>query len=81
MEIIRAFVVDTFMDDKEFSVFLWNKRMPTVRAFELKDLGNLFTGNEGLTTDFALILAVSTIVIVNIMMRGTTTRTSGIIGD
>ncbi len=55
--------------------------MSAVRALEFKTFGDLLTGNKGLTTNFALILAITTIVVVKIMMRGTAKRTSGIFRD
>lgn len=42
-----------------------------MRAGESKRRGNHFAGAEGLPTDFALILTVTTIVVINEMVRRT----------
>jgi hypothetical protein len=78
LEIIRAVIVDTFVNDKEFAVLLWKKSMSAVRAFKVKRLSRMFASNEGLTTDLALKLTFSAVVVVKIMMWRTTYRTNGI---
>ena len=42
---------------------------------------NNFTGAEGLTTDFALVLSVATIIVIDVMVRSTTQRADGILGN
>ena len=71
MKIVRAFRVYTFMNTEEFTVFFSNKSFTTVRAYQSKRSCDFFAGNESLTTNFALILTVTTIVIVDVMMGGT----------
>ena len=75
MKIIRTFFVDTFMYTEKFTVFLWRKCVPAVRAAKAKRSGNDFTGSEGLSTNFALILTIAAVVIVDVMMRSPTKRT------
>ena len=48
--------------------------MSTVRAQKSQGISDRITGREGLSTDFALILSVSAIVVVDEMMRSTTQR-------
>ena len=72
VEIVRAFRVYTFMDTEEFTVFLGNQSIATVRTCKSERCGNNFTGRECLTTDFALILTVAAIVVVDVMMWSTT---------
>ena len=69
------------MNTKEFTVFLGNKCVATMRTGKSEWCCNNFTGAEGLTTDFTLILAVTTIVIVDEMVRCTTQRADGISGN
>lgn len=78
MKIIGAFVIDAFMDDEEFPVFLWNKAMAAVRALEFEWLSGMFAGNKGLRADFALILAIAAVIVIEIMMRGATDRTDSV---
>jgi hypothetical protein len=64
VKIIGALVVDAFVDGKELAVLLGSKGMGTVRALEFYRLGDLFTGDESLATDFALILTIAAIVVI-----------------
>ena len=69
------------MNTEEFTVFFSSKSFATVRAYQSKGSCNFFTGNESLTTDFALILTVTTIVIVDVMMGSTAKRAYSFFGN
>lgn len=74
MKIVRTFRVHTFMNPEEFTVFFGNKGVAAMRADKPERCSNDFAGREGLTTDFALILTVTTIVVIDIMMESSTKR-------
>jgi hypothetical protein len=76
--VIGAFVIDAFVDDKEFPVFLRDKDMVTVRALEFEWLGGMFPGDEGLKADFALILSMATVIVIEIVMGGTADRADSV---
>jgi hypothetical protein len=78
MTVIGAFIVDAFMDDKEFPVFLRDKDMAAVRALEFEWLGSPFTGDEGLRADFALILSIATVIVIEIVMGSAADRTDSV---
>ena len=67
------------MNTKEFTVFLGNKCVATMRTGKPARCCNNFTGAKGLTTDFTLVLAVAAIVIVEEMVGSTTQRTDSIL--
>jgi len=71
MKIVRAFGIHTFVYTEEFTIFLGNKGVAAMRAGESERSGNHFTGAEGLPADFALILTVTTIVVIDVMVRYT----------
>jgi hypothetical protein len=73
--VIGAFVIDAFVDDKEFPVFLRDQDMAAIRALEFEWLGGMFAGDKGLGADFALILSIATVIVIEIMMRGAADRT------
>ena len=79
VEIIRAHWINTFMYAEEFAVFLGNKGISTMRAGESDGSCNNFTGAEGLPTDLALVLTITTIVVIDVMVRSTTQRADGIL--
>ena len=81
VEIVRALWIDTFMYAEELAVFLGNKGISTVRAGKADGSSNNFASAEGLTTDLALVLTITTIVVVNVVMRSPTQRTDGILGN
>ncbi len=60
------------MNTKEFTVFLGNKSIATMRTGKPERCCNNFTGAEGLTTDFTLILSVATIIVIDEMVWRTT---------
>ena len=81
MKIVGAFWIYTFMYAEKLPVFLRNKGMSTMRAHQSDRSCSGFTRSKSLTAGFALILAVSTIVVVYKVMRGTAHRTDDIFGD
>ena len=60
------------MDTEEFTVFLGNQRITTMRTGETDRSCNDFARRESLTTDFALVLTVATIVVIDVMMGSPT---------
>ena len=78
MTVIGAFIVDAFMDDKEFPVFLRDKGMAAVRALEFERLGSPFTGDKGLRADFALILSITPVIVIEIVMGSAADRTDSV---
>lgn len=55
--------------------------MSAVRAHETYRGGNNLPSNESLATDFALVLAVAAVIIIEVVVRGTAKRTDSILGD
>ena len=70
VEIVRTLWVDAFMYAEKFSVFLGGKGIPAVRAEKPEWCCNKFTRTEGLPADFALILPIAPIVVIEEMVRG-----------
>ena len=68
VEIIRALWIDTFMYAEELTVFLGNEGISAVRAGKAKGCCYEFTGTEGLPADFALVLTVAAIVVIDVVM-------------
>lgn len=66
---------------EEFAVFLGNKGITTVRAGKPERCGNNIAGREGLTADFALVLPVTAIVVVDVMVGRTAEWTDDIFGN
>ena len=78
VKIVRAFGIDTLMEDEMFPLFFCSEGVSAVRADKADGRRGLFAGNESLATDFALVLSIATVIIVDIMVRGTTERTDDI---
>ena len=81
VKIVSAFGVDTFMEDKVFPLFFGGEGVPAVRADKADGGRDLFTGNESLAADFALVLPVAAVIIVEVMVRSAAERTDGIFRD
>ena len=81
MKIVGTFRINTFMNAKEFTVFLVNKCIAAMRTNKPEWSDDFFPGRECLTADFALILTVTAIVIVNVMMRSSAKRAYSIFWD
>ena len=81
VEIVRAFGVDTLMEDEVFPLFFGGEGVSAVRADKAGGGRDLFAGNESLAADFALVLSVAAVIIVDVMMRGATERTDDIFRD
>ena len=71
VEIIRAFGIDAFMYAEKLTFFLGDKSIAAVWTEHPERSCDKFTGAEGLAADFALVLSITAIVIVDEMMRGT----------
>ena len=81
MKIVRAFRIHTFVNTEEFTVFLGNQGITTVRAGKPERCGNNVTGGESLTAYFTLVLSIATIIVVDEMVRSSTEGTDGILRD
>ena len=78
MEIVRTFWIDAFMYAEELTVFFGDEGVSAVRTGKAKRCCNDFTGAEGLTTDFTLVLTVTSIIVVYVVMWSPTQRADGI---
>lgn len=76
--VVRAVVIDTFMDTEMFPVFDRLKGMAAVRALKFKRSSHLFAIDKGLAADLALKLATAASIIVDVLMWCTTERAYGI---
>ena len=72
VEIVRAFWIYTFVNTEEFMVFLSSQSIATMRADKAERCSNNFAATESLAADFALVLTITAVVIINVVMRGTT---------
>lgn len=78
-QIIRTFFIGAFMNPKVLTLFFGVKSMSIIRAFKNYWSLHQFTSAKRLTTDFKQILPFATIIIVDIMVWCTTTRTKDIL--
>lgn len=69
------------MEDKLFALLFPGEGMTAVRAYQARRHCCEIAGRESLSADFALVLAVTAVVIIDKEMRGTTQRTEDILGD
>ena len=69
------------MHTEEFAVFLSNQSITTVRASKSEWCCNDLTGTESLPTDFALVLTITAVVVVNVVMRSATDRADRVFGN
>ena len=74
-KIIRTLHVHTFMYAKDRAFFDYDQGVPTVRAFKDYRFVVLFAGNEDTRADGTLELTFAAIVVVEVFMSGTATRT------
>ena len=81
VKIVRAFGVDTLMEDEVLSLFFSDEGVSAVRADKADGGRDLFAGNESLAADFALVLPVAAVIIVDVMVRSAAERTDGIFRD
>ena len=81
MKIVGTFRIHTFMNAKEFTVYLGNECIAAMRTDKPERSDDFFSGRECLSTDFALILTVTAIVIVEVMMRSSAKRANSIFWD
>lgn len=79
--IVRAVVVDAFMDAEVLAVFDRLEGMSAVRALESERGDHFFPGHKGLPADLALKLAAAAGVVVNILMGCAAKRAYGIRWD
>lgn len=81
MEVIGAFRVYTFMDDKVLPLFLWNKCVAAMRAAQFYRREAAFRRGEFRSTDFAEELAFLAIVFVKEWFRGTAEGAGAVVRD
>lgn len=79
--LIRALGVHTFMDDEVLSVFFMDESVTAVRTSKAYRGSNLFTRNESLSTDLALELPMSPVVVIDVMVGSTAQRADSILGN
>lgn len=79
MQIEGALGVDTLVQAKKLTVFFRDEGMSAVGADKTDRSGDKVPGNEGLSADFTLVLAVAAVVIIEIVMGGTAERADDII--
>ena len=72
VKIVRTVTIYTFVNTEEFTFFFGNQRITTMRTGKAKRCCNNFSGREGLSTDFALVLTIATIVVIDVMMGSPT---------
>lgn len=66
---------------EELPVFLWNKGMAAMRAHQSDRCCNEVTGSKCLSTDFALILTIPAIIVVDEVVRSTAYGADNIFGN
>ena len=69
------------MNSEAGTIFNRYKSFSTVRTFVSHRSGMDFTADKGGTTDFALVLSITAIVVVKIHVRSTTDRTDFGLGN
>ena len=81
VKIVRTLGVDTLMEDEVFPLFFGDEGVSAVRAGKADGGRELFAGNESLSADFALVLPVAAVIIVDVLVRSAAERTDGIFRD
>lgn len=81
MEVVRAFRINTLVNDKVFAVLLVNKRMRAMRASQDNLGGELITSLRFSAADFAHKLIARAVVLVKIVFWSVTIGAGGIIGN
>ena len=71
MERVRTVRVYAFVKDEMFAMFFEDQSLSAVRAQHTDRSCNEIVRTEGLSADFSQILAVTVVVIVDKVMRGT----------
>ena len=79
--VVRAVIIDTFVNTEVFTVFDRLECMPAVRAPEFERGNNVFSGNKGLPADLAFELPTAAGIVIDVFMRGVAERTYGIFRD
>ena len=79
MRLERVLWADTLVQSKKTYGLFRDEGMSAVGADKTDRSGDKVPGNEGLSADFILVLAVAAVVIVEIVMRGTAERVDDII--
>ena len=72
--VVRAVIINTFVNTEVFTVFDRLEGMPAVRALELERGNNIFSGNKGLSADLAFELSTTAGIVIDVFMRGTAER-------
>lgn len=79
--IVRAVVIDTFMDPEVLAVFDRLECMAAVRTLELQRGNHLLTVDKGLAADLALKLSAAAGIVVDVLVWRTAERAYGIRGN
>ena len=81
VQVVGAFGIDTFVEDKVFAVLFGNQRMVAVGTAQLQGRKTAVLWGEPGTTYFAEYLSFGTIVFVEVWHRRITARTGAVFGD
>jgi len=81
MQIVRTFRINTFMDDKVLTVFLWNQSIATVRTPQLHRGEPAVLHGKFCITDLTEDLPFGTIVFIEEGFGSITARAGTVIGD
>ena len=79
--VVRAAIIDTFVNTEVFTVFDRLEGMPAVRALEFERGNNLFSAYKGLSADLAHELSAAAGVVVDVLMRSPAERADSILGN
>ena len=82
VNVIRAFSINTLMNDKVLTIFLVNQCVITVRAFErIRFRESIILWRESSRANFAQNLSFRAVVLIEIRLRCITTRTGTVVTD
>lgn len=81
VKVVRAFGIDTLMDDKVLSVFLGNQSISTMGTAQFHRGEAAFLRRKPRRTDLAEKLAFGTVILVEKWLRGITARAGAVIRD
>ena len=81
VEVVGAFGIDAFMDNKVFAVFFGKQSVSTVRTAQFHGREAVLVRGESCSTDFTEKLVFGAVVFVEKRLRGITAGTGAVIGD
>ena len=81
VEVVRAFRIDTFVEDEVLPLFLWDEGVAAVRAAQLHGREAAFSRGEPGVTDLAQHLPFGAVVSVEVRHGGITARAGAVLWD